>query len=55
MIELLEKHCDENHEGTYICEYYNNEIGDKINEIILILNELTKSQEASQEYWNRYG
>lgn len=41
MIETLEKHYDEVNNGNgwiYTCEYNINEVGDKINEIIKIIN-----------------
>ena len=40
-MKKLEKHCDEiykNGDWVYICEYDLSEIGDKINEIIEVLN-----------------
>jgi len=41
-IDELQKHCYEDIHSTYICEYDLNEIGDKINELITVINELVK-------------
>lgn len=40
MIKKLEKHCDEDRHGTYTCDYDLTEIGDKINEILEVLNNI---------------
>lgn len=38
MIEKIEKHCYEDKNGTYTCDYDLNEIGNKLNELIEAFN-----------------